>query len=432
LLNPDGNGREAWPLPANAYIPDVRNALSPNGDWVSFYIGNAGKIDSGQFDVNSGPFTLTLNLMSLADGSTQQIASLLSPDYPANFQTAAEQAIQASPDAYKDLTPEQLANFMAQAFLGGLYSSGWSNNGQYLVYAAETDGPTSDLYLFTLANGRTFRLTSELEQIRWLTWSSDNLRVLFGTANQTSEGVPPDTFRVVRIDGGAPQNLGQLGYRSGWATASIYSVYATNEAGNLAGLTNVNILTRQATTIWAYSFLDFAFDLRDGTMAILGYSGEGADLQTGVYLQAADWKFVPLNASGVFPRGGEDHRFIATSLDQGVVGIAKDGTLSTIRTQSAAAFFSISPNWNWMALFDAGQSGNIVGIELYNEKDELVQQLGAINPNRIVWRFDSSGLFFRSGPELYYVAIPDGQPVLVDENVAVGADGDFNNLVWIE
>jgi hypothetical protein len=430
LLNPDGNGRKVLPLPENGYIPDVRNAVSPDGAWVTFYLGTPGQIDSGLLDASSGTYTLTLNLMRVSDGSTQQVASLLSLDYPANFLTAAEQAIQASPDLYKDFTPEQLANSMAQTFLGGLYTSGWSNNSLYLAFAAETDGPTSDLYLYTLSSKNLRRLSSELEQIQWLTWSSDNLRILYGTVNEYRAGSPLDNFRVVRIDGGGAQNIGQMGYRSGWATASVYTVYTTNEAGRFAGLANLNILTRRSTIIWAYSFLDYAFDLKNGTMAILGYSGEGPDQQTGVYLQAANYKFIPLNASNIFPRGSDDHRFVAASVDQGVVGIAQDGTITTIRNQ--AATISISPNWQWMVLFDAGHNGTIAGIELYDNKDQLVKQITPINPDRIVWRADSSGLFFRSGTELYYIAIPDGAPVLIDQNVAVGETGDFNNFVWVK
>jgi hypothetical protein len=430
LLNPDGIGNKVLPLPANGYIPDMRNSVSPNGDWVAYYTGNAGQLDSGLLDANSGPYTLTLNLMRISDGTTQQVASLLSPDYPANFKTAAEQAIQAAPDQYKDLTPEQVANSMAQAFLGGIYTSGWSQNGQYLAFSAETDGPTSDLYLYTVSSGRVSRLSKEQEQIQWLTWSSDNLHILFGTTNENTTGSVQDNFYVARIDSRQAQSLGRKGYRSGWATASMYTLYTTNEAGNLAGLTNLNILTKQATVIWAYSFLDFAFDLKDGTMVVIGYSGEGASQQTGVYLQAANWKFIPLNASGIFPRGSDDHRFVATSADQGVVGIAKDGTLTTIRNQTASV--SISPNWKWMTLFDASQSGTIAGIELYDAKDQLVKQITPLNANRIVWRADSAGLFFRSGTELYYIAIPDGQPVLIDQNVAVSDTGDYNNFVWVK
>jgi hypothetical protein len=430
LLNPDGVGRKDVPLPANAYVPDVRNAVSPDGRWVTYYLGNPGQLDAGLMDAISGTYTLTLNLMRLSDGATQPIASLLSPDYPANLKAAAAEAIQASPDQYKDYTPELLANSMAKAFLGGIYTSGWSSNSLYVAFAAETNGPTSDLYLYTLSSGNVRRLSTELEEIRWLTWSSDNIHILFGTANDTPAGTPPDNFRVVRYDGGQAQNLGQLGYRSGWATASVYTAYSTNEAGNFAGLTNVNILTRKSTVIWAYSFLDYAFDLRDGTMAILGFSNAAPSLQTGIYLQAADWKFIPLNASGVFPRGGENDRFVASSMDQGVVGIAKDGTLTIIRNQPAA--ISISPNWQWLTLFDASGSGAVAGIELYDQKDQLVKQITDINPNRIIWRADSKGLFFRSGTDLYYIAIPDGEPVRIDQNVAVSDTGDFNNFVWVK
>ena len=429
MLNPDGNGRKDLPLPANAFIPDVHNAVSPNGAYVSYYLGSAGKINNGQLDASSGPFTLTLNIMSLADGKTQQIASLLSSDYPGNFQTAAAQAMQASPDLYKNLTTEQVANNMAVAFLGGIYNSGWSASSTYLAYTAETDGPTSDLYLYTPANGRTRRLSNDLEQVQWLTWSSDNLHILFGTANEISSGVPLDNFRVIRLDGSGAQTLGQLGYRSGWATASVYTVYTANTTGNFVGLTNVNILTKQKTVIWAYAFLDFAFDLKNGSMVILGYSGEGAARQTGVYLQATNWKFIPLSATSIFPRGSDDHRFVASSDDKGVVGIAITGTLTIIRDQ--AATISISPNWNYLVLFDATQSGKITGIELYDNKDVLVKQLTDINPNRIIWRASSSGLFFRSGTDLYYIAIPDGKPVLIDNNVAVSETGDFNNFVWV-
>jgi hypothetical protein len=268
-----------------------------------------------------------------------------------------------------------------------------------------------------------------LEQVQWLTWSPDNVTILYGTVIEYREGSVLDNFRVVRIDGSAARNLGQIGYRSGWATSRFYTVYTAGEDGSFTGLANLDILTNKATVIWAYSFLDFDVDLNDGTLAIIGYAGEGAARQTGIYLQAANWLFTPVNASKVYFRGTEDHRFVAAS-DQGMVGIAKDGTIATIRAQNAS--ISVSPNWLWMTLFDAGQTGTVAGIELYDEKDQLVRQLTPINPNRIIWRANSAGLFFRSGTDLYYISIPDGEPVLLDSSVAVSETGDYNNFVWVK
>jgi len=431
LLNKDGIGSKVFPLPANGFVPDVRNAVSPDGSWMSFYIGNPGRIASGVFDINSGPFTLTLNILNLFDGSTKQVANLLASDYPGNFQKAAEQAIQVSPNLYKDVTPEQLTNSIAQSFLNGIYTSGWSRNSTYLAFASESTGPTSDLFAYNVTNGRTFRLTAEPEQIQWLTWSSDNATVLYGTTNQYPSDIAQQNYRVIRIDGSAAQNLGQLGYRAGWATGRIYTVYSPGQNGGFTGLTNIDIFTKQATIIWAYPFLDFDISLQDGTLAIIGYSTTGASQQTGVYLQAANWLFTPLNATNIYFRGSTDHPFIAISTDKGLVGIAKDGTITTIRTSSTSVTPSISPNWNWLVLFDAAQSGNIAGIELYDNKDQLVHQLSSINPNRIIWRTDSQGLFTRSGIDLYYIAIPDGQPVLIAQNVATNETGDYNNFIWI-
>jgi hypothetical protein len=62
-------------------------------------------------------------------------------------------------------------------------------------------------------------------------------------------------------------------------------------------------------------------------------------------------------------------------------------------------------------------------MKLFDQDDQYVRELGAYTPDYLIWRPDSKGLFFVIENRLYYLSIPDGTPVLVDENFELCYEG---------
>src|SRR5258706_1038038 len=94
MMDADGAGRKVIDLP-QGFVDSLTNQqygldmkfVSPNGKWLAFYTGFAGK---NWFDpeIGDGPFNLTLKLLDLTTGDIQVITPLLSKDYLDNFTKA--------------------------------------------------------------------------------------------------------------------------------------------------------------------------------------------------------------------------------------------------------------------------------------------------------------------------------------------------------
>lgn len=84
-------------------------------------------------------------------------------------------------------------------------------------------------------------------------------------------------------------------------------------------------------------------------------------------------------------------------------------------------FLRCQPGWK------LGQKAKRCGISLGLGCLGSLSYLG-----RLIWRPDSNAFFFRHSRSLYFVSVPDGRPVLVDQYVAVAEWDDYNNFVWIK
>jgi len=132
-------------------------------------------------------------------------------------------------------------------------------------------------------------------------------------------------------------------------------------------------------------------------------------------------------------RGGVSHRFIATG-DGSTVGISGDGRIEMLSERNGKPI--ISPDHSWMLFIPYGDKGRYpdLSLELYDANDEFVRLAVDDRPDNLIWRPDSGAFFYRIDSSLYYVAISDGQPVLVDENVATYQQSIFLDygFVWIK
>ena len=71
-------------------------------------------------------------------------------------------------------------------------------------------------------------------------------------------------------------------------------------------------------------------------------------------------------------------------------------------------------------------------LKLYDQNDAFVRELLSSWPNFEFWRPDSVGIYYWTGSSLFYLQIPDGEPILVDENVDLRYGYYFSNYLWVK
>ncbi len=420
LLNSDGSGRKVLPLPEGAHIGDITDSISPDGEWLAFHTGS----------VETEPYDLRLNLMHLSDGEIYTVTQLLSADYPNNFQGIAENIFQANPDRYKYLSVAELAQEIRYNFQGGIYEVNWAPNSRYLAFAGQMNGPSSDIYRYDIQLGTIVQLTDGPEQICGINWSPDGKWILHEASNEPGgEGWAPNLY-AVQADGSKAKKLFESIYLWGWLSSTTYAVYDAANGPGAHNLRFIDIETDQPVFQWADTFGAFAIDTQSSVIVIDSYSYWNSNLKPGTFLIYPSGSQIFVTGDhwswGLTFRGGEINRFVGSDYGRGIFGISKNGNITKITDKFGRV--NISPNYQWMLTHYYEQPG----IDLFSETDEFVRRITDDNPDGIVWRLTSDAIFYQVGYNLYYVAIPNGQPILIDNNVVPsGWDSDYG-FVWIK
>src|SRR5258706_2738712 len=262
MMDADGTGRKVIDLP-QGFVDSLTNQqfgidirfVSPDGKWLAFYTGSAGK--SGEMPAQ-GESDLTLNLLNLETGEKHVVTPLLSKDYPNNFTEAAK----ALNDPYK--TAESLYD----AFTAGITQAiGWSPNGRYLAFAGQMDRLSSDLYVYDVNTQKIQRLSSGDQELQWISWSPDGKWIAHGSAFWAGEGMQYSAYAVTK-DGSIIHDL-STGYIDYWLNSHEYFVFDNgNGIGNF-NLRLVDVDTGNITTIWRGSFHEFQVNPSNEWLALV-------------------------------------------------------------------------------------------------------------------------------------------------------------------
>jgi len=254
--NADGKGRKVIKLPKainDSYAhgtlpaPDIR-FVSPDGHWLAFYTGSAGK--NGQMPAQ-GTADLTLNLLDLETGETQVITPLLSKDYPNNFAEAA-----------KNLNnPDRTAESLYDAFTYGIMKTlAWSPDGKYLAFAGQMDGFSSDLYVYEVGTKSIRRLSSGDQELQWINWSPDGKWIVHSGVYGVGAGMTFDIY-VASLDGSSVPHISTSVLYDGiedWLNDHQYFENDGDNGPGEYGLRLVDIETGGITKIWDGSFYSYS------------------------------------------------------------------------------------------------------------------------------------------------------------------------------
>jgi Tol biopolymer transport system component len=366
---------------------------------------------------------LTLRLLSLHTGNFEMITPL----------TSAETE-PAPSDGPGD------PNFEVVRALSELHNVAWSPDGRQLAFMGAMNGPTSDLYLFSLVSGDIVQLTDGPSQGIRPTWSLDGAYIVhagvgtLGTgAGYGLEGIwaaKSDNSDVITLYP-IPEGSGDEGVL-GWVSPSKFIAYTWNAVCGLNNLRVYDLETGQTEVLWQDFFSNVAFSPESGTALIsvdewtadcnpggndamvLLEPGQGAPLQV-LDLGSARFDWVP--SAGVF---------LARS-DAKMFAVWPEGETRRLVDAPGAELPAVSPDGRMWAFAESTQGG-APGLWLGAFGDET-DRIFTGNSRHVTWSPGGEGFFFFGDEGLYFAVAPSFESSLIGPGLKVIQSGP-TNWVW--
>lgn len=385
-------------LPDGGKIYDLRQSLSPDGNWLAYF--------TGSFDLPGSE--TTLNLLSLKDGRTLKVSSLIAEGFPENMRPIAKEL--AKKNSEPGISEDEWFEIIRSNFPFAVRAVAWSPDSRQVAFSAQIDGPSSDIYIYDLASAKIRRVVDDLDNAANVGWSPDGKWLTIN--NQIPGSIyTGETLSVVRADGSLihePQNYKDFwSYGEGWFSPKYYLITGHGDGGPSMDIRVLNVENSQVVHAWPDVYYDFAFDPEHQQLLISGEPEKRSEnseaIKIGVYLVQLDgrrkeitdgeidnilylgWKTAPFAGT----RPGE---VLLINLNGAVTKLAdKDGKLA------------ISPDHKWLLLYNDQEIG------LYKEPGQLIRSIPATEAEAVdvLWTADSKMVWIQ-GKTLYSLAIPDG------------------------
>jgi hypothetical protein len=408
-------GKEEFPLPAEAndqikydlwMFKNPTSRLSPEGLYFAYEAGSS-----------DPPYDLTLKVIRLADGDIVASIPVLSQDMQDRLSHLVEDA---AVDLSKELEgePEDLwFDELLGSLQSGIRTFEWSPIQPLLAFAAQIDGPSSDLYVLDPRAGSASRLTSGPQNIQRIEWSPNGQWIAHGAAYYVGmQGIVHNY--IVSKDGWELLSLPERGMQSeGWVTSDWYLV---NEAANGPGkfdLKAVHIPDPAYIALWENPFTSWALDLGNDLLAVSMHDPfwPGAqpsvpgtymvDIQTGSYTRFSD----PFNHLETWGRGSD--RFLASEND-GVYALSVNNEVSQLHEGRAS--ISLSPDREKIIFFN--RSGDDPSV-VYFPASDLAVSFFTEQITCVLWSPNSSAFFFISKGDLHRYDVVTSYTQIVDKNI---------------
>ncbi|MCJ7624229.1 MAG: hypothetical protein MUO76_12060, partial [Anaerolineaceae bacterium] len=306
----------------------------------------------------------------------------------------------------------------------------WSPDGMLLAFTGLIEGPTSDLYVYSVASDEVTRLTDGPSQAYNLHWSPDSKYILHYGVDSfgTGAGYSMAGAWVSNTDGSQvpllymPESGDEIVY--GWLSPLMFVVGSWNARCGTHNLRTVNIETKDTAPIFDYCFDSAAVDPGTGnslvtvTESVIDWCDCGtADIeQAGVYLIPLIEKTLHnLHPADAYKAEWKEEAKlfrVADSFGQ-ILAFRSNGEMVQIPSEVASLFPIKAPSsdqWAWCSAGLDTVPGLWIGT--LQEQPRRVFKDPVLS---IQWGLDGEMLLFSSWEDLFVAHAPGFEPVLVTE-----------------
>lgn len=315
----------------------------------------------------------------------------------------------------------------------------WSPNGKYLAFTGAIDGPTSDVYVYSLATGKIKRLTDSITQAVRLEWTPDSHYIVHAAATslnvgRSGGGYDLDSFWAVTPDGTETKKIASLSSDAeilGWLDSSKYIVgYFYSYTSPYFALDIVDINTGKTTNWFDDSFVTGSYAPIDKVFLlsvdkVITGTQKYAD---GLYLlrpgktpeKISDIKAKQFAGIAWYP---EIKRFLVADYSGKVYLVTADGRVETIPSLSTINDLTISPDGKYWSTFDGGiEVGDFEGHVWKN-----ISSAGDVWCQ--IWSADSHYCYVLTNESFMILAAPDFKTL---REIPRGSDrGGWLAPVWV-
>ena len=303
-------------------------------------------------------------------------------------------------------------------------SMAFSPDGRFLAFMGAIDGPTSDLYLFSLETFETIQLTDGPSQAYQPVWSPDGKYIVhtgvstFGTgAGSSLTGIwayvveNADAISLYDPSGSGSEKI------IGWVDNQTFVVHSWDMSCGAHNLRTFNIETKESTTLWAESFRSIAFDQSSAVALLSSNDGEcSPDGGAGIYIVPADGNapYRIVEDTGPQVIWSQDVNLFLVSGEFGPMAVDSRGQFIDLdMPQGAQVFPAVAPGsrdlaWPGESLWIGSLLGSIDNPpkEIFNEPVYTV-----------TWVPDGQSVIFFADSGLYIAHQPDYTPILIAEGL---------------
>ena len=417
-------------------------AVNPNGSGLTQILDRSGeRSELRAYRYAPSPNGGILALVEVADtvATTAPMLGLLS--LPGGMLTPVTNLLPTDLD-YGAMDPGQFDTaFTRWAAVGVANSISWSPDGHWLAYSGAQDGPSSDLYIYSLEDDASTRLTDGPTETVSPTWSPDGQRIVHAAVKTLNWDASGLGYLYTGVWSANADNSGVellltsdfLGFENilGWLTDTRF-LLDTLDSGQyapdcwLGDLRTVDLESGEITLVLEGRYIARAFD--PFTLAVAFGVADDADcdqsLISGLYLLYAGPEISPLRLAEDEPSEIEwsdemEMFFIRTK--NGVLAADRFGNvLELVAPETSRGLPTAAPN-----SFRLAWTGDELWIGLLTDSIENPPRRIFKQPVREAsWSPDGEHLLFMTSEGLYVASGPNFDPIQL---------GDFGGRdpVWV-
>jgi hypothetical protein len=328
-------------------------------------------------------------------------------------------------------------SFEALRSITDFTSIAWSPDGRQLAFIGFMDGPSSDLYLYTLDTGVVTRLTDGPSQAFEPSWSSDGQNIVQFGANSfgTGAGISMAGVWATNPDTGVstelytPSSSGETAL--GWAGYNTFLVYSFSAACGNYNLRAVDIEPLEVRIVFSGCFHAIDYDPAVGSV-LLGidqttadYCSCGDKVDSGLYLVGLDGRYQRLDPASFYQAIWIRHATVAWGMtDKGqVLAFNQDGNPIALPAGVPSKVPLAAPGGEVLA-WTGDTINNLQGVWI-SRPGGAAPQVSNLPVSAALWTESGSALLFLSGDQLYAAAAPLYEPLLL---LQVSSPG---RLAWV-